>query len=66
MASPHGKASNNTRHVRFPEELDEQLVRYAELTGRTATSAIVHLVDESLNGPLLLRMDEGRAPVSGQ
>lgn len=44
------KCGENTRHIRFPMDLDEQLVALAAYHGRPVTEMVVVLLDEHING----------------
>lgn len=50
------KTGGVTRHVNMPLELDARLEQYAAINRRAVTEQIVAIVDEHLNGPLVLRL----------
>lgn len=50
------KTGDTTRHIKFPEDLDQKIVALAEFHHRPVTEMVVYLLDVSLNGPRELRL----------
>ena len=50
------KPGDRTRHFKFPEYLDQQLVALAEFHHRPVTEMVVCLLDESINGRREMRL----------